>query len=305
MRQLSSQRDIYSKYSWASLPLATVIATYSPSLAVDRVQATLQASGVQLVLFFLMFTKKQQACGASLYSPVKSITVKLYMISFVNNTSGSTTDFLIPKPPPLSHYANLTIHDAQQWNDNLQLSGGAREDSKCSYYFMYYEFTRNVQPVLKGGTFEPAILIRFNDNAPPTPIKQLSAYTSHKTLSMYRNPDGNSTATFRVLKEKNNTHTKTASHSPLIHTDVWAYYHAIYLPSIVYPFPSGSLQRTKCQHLQKQVKQAILPKKCGYNRNTPNAIVYGPSEYGGIEMRSHHTEQGIAQNILSHDLPQA
>ena len=76
--------------------------------------------------------------------------------------------------------------------------------------------------------------------------------------------------------------------------DAWAYYHAIYLPSIVYPFPSGSLQCTQCQHQQKQVKKAILP-KCGYNRNTPNAIVFGPSEYGGIEMRSHHIEQGITQ----------
>ena len=69
---------------------------------------------------------------------------------------------------------------------------------------------------------------------------------------------------------------------------------AIYLPSIVYPFHSGSHQRDQCQYLQKQVKQAILP-KCGDNRNTPNAIVYRPSEYGGIEMRSHHIEQGIAK----------
>ena len=113
-------------------------------------------------------------------------------------------------------------------------------------------------------------------------------------LGEYKNPDGNTMAVFRVLKEKNATHTKTASRSPLTHTDAWAYYHAIYLPSIVYPFPSSSLHHNQCQHLQKQVKQAILP-KCGYNCNTPNAIVYGPSEYGGIEMRSHQTEQGIAQ----------
>ena len=159
---------------------------------------------------------------------------------------------------------------------------------------MYYEFTHNGQPVLKSGTFDPAISIRFNNNITPTSLKQLSAYTSHKMLGVYKNPDGNTTAAFRVLKEKNGIHTKTASHSPLTHMDAWAYYHAIYLLSIVYPFPSGSLQRDQCQYLQKQVKQAILP-KCGYNRNTPNAIVYGPSEYGGIEMRSHHIEQGIAQ----------
>ena len=85
----------------------------------------------------------------------------------------------------------LAIHDAQRWNDTLQLSGGALKDSKCSYHFMYYEFTRNGHPVPKGGTFEPVILIRFNNNATPTPLKQLSAYTSHKTLSVYKNPDGN------------------------------------------------------------------------------------------------------------------
>ena len=159
---------------------------------------------------------------------------------------------------------------------------------------MYYEFTRKGQPVLKGGTFDPAISICFNDNTIPTPLKQLSAYTSHKTLGVYKNPDSNPTAAFRVLKEKNAIHTKTASCSPLTHTDAWAYYHAIYLPSIVYPFPSGSLHHNQCYHVQKQVKQAILP-KYSYNRNTPNAIVYSPSEYRGIEISTHQTEQGIAQ----------
>ena len=167
------------------------------------------------------------------------------MICFVDDTSSSTNDFLLPDPAPLTHYANLAIHDAQRWNDTLQLSGGALKDSKCSYHFMYYEFTRNGHQVLKGGTFEPVILIRFNNNNTPTPLKQLSAYTTHKTLGMYKIPDGNSTATFRVLKEKNATHTKTVSHSPLTHTNAWAYYHAIYLPSIMYPFPSGSLQRSQ------------------------------------------------------------
>ena len=119
------------------------------------------------------------------------IAVKLYMIGFVDDTSSSTNNFLLPEPAPLHHYANLATHDAQQWNDTLQLSSGVLKDSKCSYHFMYYEFTRKGQPVIKGGTFDPAILIRFNDNTIPTPLKQLSAYTSHKMLGVYKNPDGN------------------------------------------------------------------------------------------------------------------
>ena len=102
---------------------------------------------------------EKQACGVSFYSPDKTINITLYMIGFVNDTSDSTNDFLLPEPAPLTHYANLTIHDVQRWKDTLQLSCGVLEDSKCSYHFMYYEFTRNGHPVLKGGTFEPAILI--------------------------------------------------------------------------------------------------------------------------------------------------
>ena len=114
------------------------------------------------------------------------IAVKLYMIGFVDDTSGSTCDFLLPEPALLHHYANLATHDAQQRNDTLQLSGRVLEDSKCSYHFMYYELTRKGQPVLKGGTFDPTISIRFNDNTIPTPLKQLSAYTSHKMLGVYK-----------------------------------------------------------------------------------------------------------------------
>ena len=139
---------------------------------------------------------QQQACRASFYSPDQTIAVKLYMIGFVDDTSGSTNDFLLPEPAPLHLYTTLATHNAQRWNDTLQLSVSALEGSKCSYHFMYYEFTRSSLPVLKGGTFEPAISIRFNNHTTPTPLKQLSAYTSHKTLGVYKNPDGNTTAAF-------------------------------------------------------------------------------------------------------------
>ena len=104
--------------------------------------------------------------------------------------------------------------------------------------------------------------------------QQHHPYLFKTTLSLYipqdtgsiQNPDDNTTAAYRILNKKNAIHTKTASCSPLTHMDTRAYYHAIYLLSIVYPFPSGSLQCNQCQHLQKQVKQAILP-KCGYTAN--------------------------------------
>ena len=66
---------------------------------------------------------EKQACGASFYSPDKTINVKLYMIGFIDDTSGSTNDFLLPEPAPLTHYANLAMHDAQQGVTKLPRGG--------------------------------------------------------------------------------------------------------------------------------------------------------------------------------------
>ena len=53
------------------------------------------------------------------------------MIGFVDDTGGSTNDFLHPKQMPLEHYLSLAENDAQQWNDVLSVSGAALNDSKC------------------------------------------------------------------------------------------------------------------------------------------------------------------------------
>ena len=195
---------------------------------------------------------------------------------------------------PLEHYAELATTDAQRWNDVLQLTGGALEDTKCSYHFLYYDFTISGLPILRSGTFEPTICIKFNNATSQTPLKQLSAHTSHKTLGTQKSPAGNETAAFKAILKKNTVHSKTVARSPFNKLDAWTYYHSIYLPSITYPFPSSTLSDEQCKQLQVQVKKSLLP-KCGYIRNMPNAIVYGHPDYAGIHFRTLAVEKGLAQ----------
>ena len=237
---------------------------------------------------------EEKAHGAFFQSPDGTLSVRIYMIGFVDDTSGSTNDFLLPKPAPMEHYTIKATEDAQRWNDILGLTAGALEDTKCSYHFLYYNFTLTGLAVLKGGTFDPKIIIQFNDNEQPTALKQLSAHTSHKTLGVRKNPAGNPNSLFAVVEEKNKIHSKLIARSPLDRIDAWTYYHAIYLPSITYSFPSSTLTDSQCNQLQIQVKQAVLP-KYGFNRNTPNAVVYGHSDYAGVEMRTLSIEKGLSQ----------
>lgn len=228
------------------------------------------------------------------------------MIGFVDDTSGSTNDFLQAILQPLEHYAQLASTDAKLWNDTLALSGGALEDTKCSYHFMTYEFSPQGLPILKAGTFAPSLSIKPQPDSPPN---YPPSTVQHKTLETYKSPNSSSTTAFSKLHEKSESHSKTIAQSPFDRTDSWSYYHAIYLPSICYPLPSCAISHHDCLTLQRQIKQALLP-KYGLNRNTPNAIVYGHTEYAGIGLLNLHTEQGIFQIeslvkcLRSHGLPQ-
>ena len=57
---------------------------------------------------------RNQFCSFQCDSPDQMIAVQLYMIGFVDDTSSSTNDFLLPEPAPLHHYSNLATHYAQQ-----------------------------------------------------------------------------------------------------------------------------------------------------------------------------------------------
>ena len=46
--------------------------------------------------------------------------------------------------------------------------------------------------------------------------------------------------------------------------------------------------------MQKEIKAAVLP-TYGFNRNSPNAVVYGTSDFAGNEMRDLRVEKGLAQ----------
>ena len=247
-----------------------------------------------VVSSILFETYEKGAHGASFESPDGSVKTKVYMIGFVDDTSGSANDFRRPSRAPLTHYISKAQDDAQRWNDVLALSGGALNPQKCSYHFMYYDFSIDGLPLLQAGTFGPTITITFNDGAQGSQLTQLSAYKSHKTLGVQKSPHATNKGLYLALAKRNNSHTRTMARSPFNRTDAWAYYHAIYLPSMCYPFPSSTISDAFCTALQRQLKKAFLP-KYGFNRNMPNAVVYGPSELGGIGLRTLSVERGIAQ----------
>ena len=250
-----------------------------------------------VVSSILFETYEAKANGATFVSPDGSVHTSVYMIGFVDDTSGSVNDFTLPQAARPEHYLAKAQSDAQRWNDLLDLSGGALNPLKCSYHFLYYTFSVDGLPLLKDGSFAPTITIAFKDGNPSVPLKQLSSFKSHKTLGVQKSPHATNTGLFTALSKRNLAHSRVMARSPFTRTEAWSYYHAIYLPSICYPFPSSTLSTGYCNALQRQFKRAFLP-KYGFNRNMPNAVVYGSSDYGGLGLRTLSIERGIAQLYL-------
>ena len=133
----------------------------------------------------------EEAHSVIYHSLDHSIQIKIYMVGFIDDTSRSTNDFLEPHLLKETHYIQQATMDAQHWNDILQLSRVALQLTKCSYLFLFYQFSNTGIPYLSGTASDPIINLQFNDQTHPTRLMHLSAYESHKTLGVYKLQGGN------------------------------------------------------------------------------------------------------------------
>ena len=148
----------------------------------------------------------ENAEGAVYHSPDHSIQVKVFMVSFVDDTSSSMNDFLQPSLQRKQHYLQQAQSNTQCWNDILQLSGGALQLSKCSYCFLFFKFSDTGVPYLSRMTMESSIALKFLQHNTPKLLKHISTYDSHKILGVYKSP---------VLQKKAYAHAAIISWSPL------------------------------------------------------------------------------------------
>jgi hypothetical protein len=167
---------------------------------------------ISSVLFDLY---EHHAKGAYFQSPNGKHSVSIFMIGFVDDTSSSINDFLSIEIQSPEHYVNIATQDAQLWNDVLRLSGGALESTKCSYHFLYFDFTVTGNPILLPGLIKPELKIRFNDGTTNTKLEWKSVYSAHKTLGTFKDPAGNQQSAHKALKTRKDSHLRVVTRCPL------------------------------------------------------------------------------------------
>jgi Reverse transcriptase (RNA-dependent DNA polymerase) len=268
----------------------------------NPIYGTGQGSGnspmIWCFLSSVLFQMYDELCHKALYChPDRTNPMELGMIGFVDDSNGQTNCFMSNEDEmTLPTILTQLRYNAQVWANVLGTSGGSLELTKCSCHLAVWTFADKGDPVLIH-TQQPAEL-PLNVTDPLTKashaLEFLSPYTAHKTLGHYKEPAGTQSTQYRKLWAKSDDITEFLWKCTLAPVEAWTFYYACYVPSIGYPLSCSSLTYAQCDRVQRKAMSIIIP-KCGYNRHTNRAIIYGPMLYGGANFRHMYMQQGVSQ----------
>ena len=239
----------------------------------------------------------KQATPATYQNPDRSNLITLAMIGFVDDNNGHVNCFSIAQDNEgLLWMVREATKNANAWAGLLGATGGALELPKCSYHILYWKFTPQGAPVLANVLEDvPRIVVRDPYANTERELEYLSPYTAHKTLGHYKDPAGGQLEQYEQLKSKSNNITDFLWKVPLSRAEAWTYYSACYVPAAVtYPLTGSHMTRPQLEKVQQKAMSIIIS-RCGFNRNTQRAIIFGPHGLGGENFRHLYVEQGLQQ----------
>jgi hypothetical protein len=134
-----------------------------------------------------------------------------------------------------------------------------------------------------------------------TPIHVMNNYTSHKSLACYKDPRGELKTQEKTLLDKAKEFTRVVKSCAFTRQKTNMFYRSIFLASMCYCLACTHFSRKKLDKIQSAPTCAMVS-KMGYKRTTAKAILYGPWQYGGIDLHRLYDKQGInsLQQFLKH-----
>jgi hypothetical protein len=236
--------------------------------------------------------------GANFVSPDGQDRVRITMVGFVDDSTGTCNDFQPQQQESLQTISQWMEHDAQVWNDLLWCSGGKLELPKCSFHALHFNFKPNGEP--KPVLTENTTAIRVTDAATSTsiPIPSKRSDDPHKTLGHWKAPANPSCKEQLIALTAKARKLAILLHlSQLSRFGSTLAYHGLYIASLKYVLP----QCFFADHVLDRAESKSIPNiiaQCGYNRNIALSLRYAPLSYAGCGFVRWSTLQGEGQILL-------
>jgi hypothetical protein len=237
--------------------------------------------------------------GAFFTNPQGTETVKLSMVAFVDDSTGTYNDFQPQTQPPIHEMLPHAQTDCQSWNDLLWCSGGKLELPKCSYHVLRFEFLPNGTPYPKKTADDLQLLVKDAETGDMVQIPLKQPDDPHKTLGHWKAPIAlrHNQKQLSVLKDKAKDIALLIATGALSRHGANLAYHAVYCASLKFVLPQCFFPPRVLDQAEAKTLPIILAKQ-GFNRHTAKPIRFCPKSYGGCGMIPWKVLQGEGQITL-------
>jgi hypothetical protein len=219
--------------------------------------------------------------GARFASPDGMEQVKISMVGFVDDCTGTTNDFQPQAQAKLHEIVQRMERDAQTWNDLLWCSGGKLELPKCSFHTLSFISSPDGSVKPDHDPYQPPIKLLDSETGNTIPITPKSSKDPHRTLGHWKAPaDNKQSKQLRALISKASTISTLIHLANVSRFGATIAYHGIYIQTLKYVLPQCFFDTTTLQKAERKTTPHIVA-KCGYNRTTSTAIRYAPLHHAG------------------------
>lgn len=197
-------------------------------------------------------------------------------------------------------------HDIRTWQDLLGGSGGKLELEKCFYYILSWKFNKFGDAIPRSledikAECDTTIAIHDPDSNQDIPLQVKDITQDHKTLGVLKTMSGDEKTQLQALKEKSKKLATQTALGQLTRFQARRAYSSVYMPSMTYSLVATSLSEADLNVVQSKALQSYLP-AMGYEATFPRAVIFGPRQFGGINLGHLYTEMCIAkiEALVSH-----
>ena len=245
-----------------------------------------------LVLLLVMLnTFHTFAKGASIQDPQLLYHCAVAIISYVDDNSIVHT---ADSKKSSQEIFQIVGREMLHWKKILRITGGDLAVSKCTVSLMKWEWssTTGIPRMMSKKSAPGTICINdITEGSHETvSLRRLEPYESEKQLGIIMPLDGNFRQEYERRLQQSSNLGKLLYRSPLNTFESTVVYRMYYIPKINFPLSLTQFTKKQCEEIQKQFYKYALP-KMGINRNTPRALIFGPSQLGGLEFNDLYCEQ--------------
>lgn len=228
--------------------------------------------------------------GIHIHSPNMEREIQHSSIAFADDTDGQESCPTEEDDAMLKVIQQLR-HSAQTWSNIVQICGGLIALHKCNWQLIAWEISAGRIRMVSSTTEQ----MSMNDGkGSEATIEYLPPDQPNVGLGYRICPDGSQTHHFQTTLEAVTDLCRKAEGAYLTESEARQLLTQRLIPKVSYALKASSFSAGECRKLNTQIRRTFLP-ITRLNRHFPGAVLYGPTNYGGLEFPEMYTLQDQLQ----------